>query len=73
MTILVIILHNSTLYNNGRNRERGQYLTCISTCIEMNDCRQNFYNVNTLYDVFTNVAGDTILKILKEIYLYSKI
>ena len=37
MTILVIILHNSTLYNNGRNRERGQYLTCISTCIEMND------------------------------------
>jgi hypothetical protein len=37
MTNFVIILDNITLYNNGRNRERSQYLTCISTGIEMND------------------------------------
>jgi hypothetical protein len=32
-----------------------------------------FYNVNNLYDVFTKVAGDTILKFLKEINQYTKI
>jgi hypothetical protein len=26
------------------------------------DVRQTFYDVNNLYDLFTNVAGDTILK-----------
>ena len=30
-----------------------------------------FYDVNNLYDLFTNVAGDTILKMLKEINLYT--
>ena len=30
-------------------------------------------NVNNLCDLFTNVAGDTILKLLKEIDLYPKI
>jgi hypothetical protein len=30
-----------------------------------------FYNVNNVYDLFTNVAGDTILKMLKEINLYT--
>ena len=32
-----------------------------------------FYNVNNLCDLFTNVAGDTILKSLKEIDLFPKI
>ena len=30
-----------------------------------------FYKVNTIFDLFTNVAGDTILQLLKEINLYS--
>ena len=37
MINVVIILDNITLYNNGRNRERSQYLACISTGIEMKD------------------------------------
>jgi hypothetical protein len=36
-------------------------------CVDVANVRQNFYNINTLYDVFTNGAGDTILKFLKEI------
>ena len=38
--------------------------------LDASDVRQNFYNVNDLYDLFTNV---TILKFLKEIDLYPKI
>jgi hypothetical protein len=38
------------------------------------DVRQTFYNVNNLYDLFTNVAGDTILIFsFKEINLCTKI
>ena len=35
--------------------------------------RQTFYNANSLSNLFTNVAGDTILQFLKEIDLYTKI
>ena len=42
-------------------------------CIDVVDVRQTFYNVNSLYNLFTNVAGDTILKFLKDINLYTKI
>jgi hypothetical protein len=38
-------------------------------CVDVSDVRQNFYNVNNLCDLFTNVADDTILKFLKEIDL----
>jgi len=31
-------------------------------CVNDADVRQTLYNVNNLYDLFTNVAGDTILK-----------
>ena len=41
--------------------------------VDVADIRQTFYNVNNLYDLFTNAAGDTILKYLKEIDLYTKI
>ena len=34
--------------------------------------RQTFYNINTISDLFMNVAGDTILKFLKEIYYLQK-
>ena len=34
---------------------------------------QTFYNVNSLSDLFTNVADDTILKSLKEFNLYTQI
>jgi hypothetical protein len=37
------------------------------------DVRQTFYNVYNFYDLLTNVAGDTILKFLEVINLYSKI
>jgi len=39
------------------------------------DVRPTFYNdyVNNLYDLFTNVACDTILKMLTEINLYTKV
>ena len=40
-------------------------------CVDVSDVRQTFYNVNNLYDVFTNVAGDTILKFSKQINLYT--
>ena len=39
-------------------------------CLDVSDERQNFYNINNLYDLFTNV---TILKFLKEIDLYPNI
>jgi hypothetical protein len=41
--------------------------------VDVSDIRQNFYNINNLYDLFTNVAGDTILKFLKDIDLYTEI
>jgi hypothetical protein len=31
-------------------------------CVDVTDIRQTFYIVNTISDIFTNVAGDTILK-----------
>ena len=38
------------------------------------DVVQTFYNVNNLYTLFTNVAGNTILKLKKkEINLNTKI
>ena len=36
------------------------------------DVRQTFYNANSLSNLFTNVAGDTILQFVKEINLYTK-
>ena len=35
--------------------------------------RQTMYNVNNLYDLFINVAGDTNLNFIKEINLHTKI
>ena len=32
--------------------------TFFNDCVDVSDVRQTFYNVNNLYDVFTNVAGD---------------
>jgi hypothetical protein len=31
-------------------------------CVNVADVRQTFYNVNNVYDLFTNVAGDTSFK-----------
>jgi hypothetical protein len=30
-------------------------------CVDVADVRQNFYNVNNLHDLLTNVAGNTKL------------
>jgi hypothetical protein len=38
--------------------------------VDVADVRQTFYNANSLSNLFTNVAGDTILQFLKEIDLY---
>jgi len=38
-------------------------------CVDVADVRQTFYNVNNLSNLFTNVAGDTILKFSKEFNL----
>jgi hypothetical protein len=42
-------------------------------CIDVVDVRQNFYNVNNVCNLFTNVAGETILKVLKDIDLNAQI
>jgi hypothetical protein len=42
-------------------------------CVDLAEVHQTFYNANNLYDLFANVAGEIILKIIKEIYLYAKI
>jgi hypothetical protein len=42
-------------------------------CIDDADVRQNFYNVNNLCNLFANVAGETILKVLKDIDLNAQI
>jgi hypothetical protein len=72
-------LTHSYLLNN---EERPECIPCNSKfslrhvlidCVDVADVRQTFHNVNSLYNLFTNVAGDTILKFLKEINLYTKI
>ena len=69
-------LTHSYLLNN---EERPECIPCnsnyslehvLTDYVDDADVRQNFYNVNTLYNLYTNVAGDTILKFLKEIDLY---
>jgi kelch-like protein 2/3 len=71
-------LTHSYLLNN---EERPECIPCNSIyslkhvlldCVDVADVRQTFYNVHSLYDLFTNVAGDTILKFLKDIDLYTK-
>jgi hypothetical protein len=42
-------------------------------CIYVADVRQNFSNVNNVYDLFTNFAGETILKVSKDIDLKAQI
>jgi hypothetical protein len=41
--------------------------------VDVADVRQTFYKAISLSNLFTNVAGDTILQFLKEIDLYAKI
>ena len=63
---------HSYLLNND---ERPECIPCNSNfslrhvlidCVDVAAVRQTFYNVNNLYDLFTNVAGDTILKLKKK-------
>jgi hypothetical protein len=37
-------------------------------CVDVTNIRSSFYNVNILSSLLTNVAGDTLLKVLKERY-----
>jgi hypothetical protein len=41
--------------------------------VDVADVRQTFYDANSLFNLFTNVAGDTILQFLKDNDLYTKI
>jgi hypothetical protein len=45
----------------------------LTDCVDVVNVRQTFYKVNNLYDLFTNIAGDTILKFVQEINVYTKI
>jgi hypothetical protein len=72
-------LTHSYLLNN---EERPECIPCnanfslkhvLIDCVVVADVRQTFYNANSLSNLFTNVAGDTILQFLKEIDLYTKI
>jgi hypothetical protein len=71
-------LTHSYLLNIGTT----EYIPCnynysikhvLIDCIYVADVRQNFYNVNNVYDLFTNIAGETILKVLKDIDLNAQI
>ena len=71
-------LTHSYLLNN---EERPECIPCNSNfslkhvlidCVDVANVRQTFYNANSLSNLFTNVAGDTILQFLKEIDLYTK-
>lgn len=61
------------LFSNGERPEciilcNSNYsLKLILMDLVIDDVHQNFYDVNILSDLFTKVAGDTILKCLKEI------
>ena len=64
------------------NEERPECIPCNSNfslkhvlidCVDVADVRQTFYNANSLSNLFTNIACDTILQFLKEIDLYTKI
>jgi hypothetical protein len=50
--------------------ERPECIPCNSNCSLTHIL---VYSVNTISDLFTNIAGNTILKVLKEIHLYTKI
>ena len=72
-------LTHSYLLNN---EERLECIPCnaifslkhvLIDCVDVADVRQTFYNANSLSNLFTNVAGDTILQFIKEIDLYTKI
>ena len=72
-------LTHSQLLNN---EERPECIPCNSNyslkhvlidCVDVADIRQTFYNANSLFNLFTNIAGDTILQFLIEIDLYTKI
>ena len=36
----------------------------LTDCVDVADIRHTFYNVNNLYDCFSNIAGDTIFKLI---------
>jgi len=51
--------------------EHQMFVRTSFNCVDVADGRHTFYDVNTLSDLFTNVAGDIILKFLiKEIKIY---
>ena len=77
----ITLIANDCVYllDNG---ERPECIQCDSNhsprhifvdFLDVSDIRQTFYNVNTLSDLYTNVEGDTILKFLKVINLYTEI
>ena len=57
---------NHSLKHNMPKSKEFYVPSAIIACVDVADVRQTFYNVNNLYDLFTNVTGDTILKIIKK-------
>ena len=42
-------------------------------CVDKSDIIRRYYTVSDIKDLFTNVAGDKLLKYLKDVGLYSRI
>ena len=67
----------SYLINNEERPECIPFDSCyllkhvLIDWVDVADSRHTFYNVNNLYDLLTNVTGDTIVKFLKDINLYT--
>ena len=65
-----------------KNEERPECIACNSNyslkhvlldCVDVSDIRQTFYNVHSIFDLFTNVAVHTILKFKPQKNVYTKI
>jgi hypothetical protein len=73
LPILTVRTRSLAIYDLGNAFRVICYEFALIDCVDVADVRQTFYNANSLSNLFTNVAGDTILQFLKEIDLYTNI
>ena len=59
MNVLHVIL---IILQEKKKKKKKKEKNNNNGCVDVADVRQTFYNVNTLSDLFTNVACDTIFK-----------
>ena len=56
-------MRNDRILCNSNYLLKHVLINCI-------DIRKTFYNINTIFDLFTNVAGDTIFFFFLKISIY---